>query len=46
MDDFGTHMNTYQVAWRQGQSLPEGRGWRNGKQRLWIVPRKHWEEGR
>ena len=45
MDDFDAYMNDYQVAWRESQSLPQGQGWQNRKQRPWILPRKHWEEG-
>ena len=45
MTEFDAHMNTYQVAWRQSQRLPEGQGWQNGRQRPWILPREHWEEG-
>jgi hypothetical protein len=45
MDDFNAYMSEYQVAWRQSQSLPEGQGWQNRKQRPWILPQKHWEEG-
>lgn len=45
MDTFDAYMNTYQVAWRQSQNLPEGEGRQNGKQRPWILPEEHWQYG-
>jgi hypothetical protein len=45
VDEFDVYMSACQVEWRQSQSLPEGQGWQNRKQRPWILPQKHWEEG-
>lgn len=42
---FNREVEAAQVAWRKYHVEVSEYGWQNGKQRPWILPKTHWEEG-